>query len=112
MNSTYPRETAKSRIIDVIGKDSIDFRTRIRRQSEQMLRVAGSPNENILTKDLPHLVETISILEHQRDKYKELQDAIWHFGRACLTPLPRDILLESVIGLDGLLVPGGGDLRD
>ena len=40
---------------------------------------------------------------------KGLQQALWHFGRACVAALPRDILLESAIGLDSLLVPGGGD---
>jgi hypothetical protein len=41
----------------------------------------------------------------------DLCQALWHFGRACVASLPRDILLESAIGLDSLLVPGGGDSR-
>jgi hypothetical protein len=36
---------------------------------------------------------------------------LWHFGRACVVVSARDILLESVIGLDSLLVPGGGEAR-
>ena len=96
-------------ILDIIGRDYHDIESRIRRSNERMLRASGWPNENLLTKDLPHLVNIISALKKQRNKYGDIKDAIWHFGRACLTPLPRDILLESVIGLDGLLVPGGGD---
>lgn len=42
-------------------------------------------------------------------KPHDLQQALWHFGRACVGSLPRDVLLESAIGLDSLLVPGGGD---
>lgn len=38
----------------------------------------------------------------------DLSPALWHFGRACIADLSRDILLESAIGLDWLLVPGGG----
>jgi hypothetical protein len=45
------------------------------------------------------------------DTQKDLRGAIWHFGRACVASLPRDILLESAIGLDSVLVPGGGDSR-
>jgi hypothetical protein len=44
-------------------------------------------------------------------KPDDLYQALWHFGRACVASLPRDILLESAIGLDSLLVPGGGDSR-
>ncbi len=41
----------------------------------------------------------------------DLERALWHFGRACVAVLPRDVLLESAIGLDSLLVPGGGEAR-
>ena len=41
----------------------------------------------------------------------DLKQAIRHFGRACIATLHRDILLESAIGLEFLLVPGPGDSR-
>lgn len=40
-----------------------------------------------------------------------LSKAMWLFGRACTTSLARDSLLDAVIGLDSLLVPGGGEGR-
>src|SRR5262249_37484574 len=39
----------------------------------------------------------------------ELGQAIWHFGRACNAQLNRDIILESAIGLELLLVPDHGE---
>lgn len=45
------------------------------------------------------------------NKPDDLQQALWHFGRACISSLPRDALLESVMGLEALLVPGGSDSR-
>jgi hypothetical protein len=56
----------------------------------------------------------VSLIKHFREsavQASDLNQAIWHFGRACVASLPRDILLESVIGLDSLLVPGPGDSR-
>jgi hypothetical protein len=40
---------------------------------------------------------------------EELNDALWHFGRGCVAALHRDVLFESVIGLDRLLVGGQGE---
>ena len=40
-----------------------------------------------------------------------LSKAMWLFGRACTMSLARDSLLDAVIGLDSLLVPGGGEGR-
>ncbi len=41
----------------------------------------------------------------------DLERGLWHFGRACVAVSHRDILLESVIGLESLLVSGGGEAR-
>ena len=41
-------------------------------------------------------------------KSPDLDYAIWHFGRSCISSLNEDILLNSALGLDILLVPGGG----
>jgi len=44
-------------------------------------------------------------------KPDDLRQAPFHFGRACVAFLPRDVLLESVMGLEALLVPGVGDSK-
>lgn len=40
-----------------------------------------------------------------------LSKAMWLFGRSCTASLARDSLLDAVIGLDSLLVSGGGEGR-
>jgi hypothetical protein len=42
---------------------------------------------------------------------KDILDALWYWGKAALTNLPRDKLLESVIGLERLLIPYPGESR-
>ena len=42
---------------------------------------------------------------------EDISNAMWHFGRASVSSLERDILLESSMGLDSILVPGGGDSK-
>jgi hypothetical protein len=42
-------------------------------------------------------------------KTDEVDRALWHFGRSCVSALPRDVLLEAAIGLELLLVPDPGD---
>lgn len=39
----------------------------------------------------------------------ELDQALWHFGRSCVASLPRDVLVEAVMGLDAILVSGSGE---
>ena len=41
--------------------------------------------------------------------YPDLLDVVWMFDRATLAVLPRDVLLESAIGLERLLVHGNGE---
>ena len=43
------------------------------------------------------------------NKSPDLKQAIWHWGRSSTSILPRDIVLEAVIGLERLLVQGGGN---
>jgi hypothetical protein len=42
---------------------------------------------------------------------QNLNGALWFFGRACVATLPRDILLESVMGMDLLVGLPRGDSR-
>ena len=45
------------------------------------------------------------------EKSKDVQAAFWYWGRAALTDLNRDRLLESVIGLEHLLITNSGESR-
>lgn len=67
------------------------------------------------TLDDAALNQCIDLIQRFRDAIQTMEKphdlGLWHFGRACVASLPRDILLESAIGLDSLLVPGGGDSR-
>ena len=54
--------------------------------------------------DLSTLLQS-HISEKSKDDFYQ---ALWHFGRSCVSTLDRDILLEAAIGLDRLLVHGGG----
>lgn len=51
----------------------------------------------------------LEMLSNALKSYHDLQDVMWLFDRATLAVLPRDILLESVTGLERLLVAGNGD---
>lgn len=55
--------------------------------------------------------ELIKDFENASFHNNELKSALWHFGRACVAKQARDIILESAIGLDILLVSGSGDSR-
>lgn len=57
--------------------------------------------------DLSTLLQSQISEKSKEDFYQ----ALWHFGRSCVSTLDRDILLEAAIGLDRLLVPGGGDSK-
>jgi hypothetical protein len=115
-NQAEPTEEGTC-IIEIIGRGFLDIEHRIKRQNARRIwhgdnsgiKTSGWPNTKILEKDLPRLVSIISVLAKQSHTHDEIQDSIWHFGRACLVSLPRDILLESIIGLDGILVPTSAD---
>ena len=55
--------------------------------------------------------ELIRRFRQAAESSSELKDALWYFGRASVAELDRDILLESSIGLETLLVSGSGDSR-
>lgn len=43
------------------------------------------------------------------NEFNDLWDALWFFGRACISTLERDQLIDSVIGLEKLLIFGSGE---
>jgi hypothetical protein len=63
----------------------------------------------ITNKNIDELKSKFNNLISFSKKHKEIDHAIWHFGRACIADLSRDILLESAIGLESLFVHGNGD---
>lgn len=64
----------------------------------------GAESAERIARHIAKLKEAQSVLPSD-----ELGQVLWHFGRACNAVLPRDILLESVIGLEMLLVPDAGE---
>lgn len=85
-------------------KGMLDARLGIFRRDENM----GS----LYKIDEKRMQKCKEIIQNFRNFSKDqLKSALWHFGRACAANQPRDILFESAIGLDLLLVPGSGESR-
>ncbi len=95
-------------VIDIIGRDYLDIPMSFTRYSDPF---AALSELELSVEELPILIDIVRILYEQQQKETNIKNAITYFGRACLVPLYRDVLFESAIGLDGLLVPGGGDSR-
>lgn len=51
----------------------------------------------------------LAMLKCALEKFPDIIDVMWLFDRATLAESPRNILLESVIGLERLLVTGSGE---
>ena len=51
----------------------------------------------------------LSMFKSALNAFPDFRDVMWMFDRATLATLPRDILLESTIGLERLLVEGSGE---
>lgn len=52
--------------------------------------------------------ELLSQLEISLDDHEDIEQALWHFGRACVFEQPRDAFVESMIALESLLVHSNG----
>ncbi|BDZ68273.1 HEPN domain-containing protein [Methanobacterium ferruginis] len=50
--------------------------------------------------------ELIKDYYNTSNQFNDLKDALWFFGRACVDNLERDRLIDSVIGLEIILVQG------
>src|SRR5680860_115620 len=71
-------------------------------------------NYSLNDSDIQHFRDLVKQYRSAREtlnKPEDLDQALWHFGRACVAALPRDVLVESVMGLEALLIPGGGEAR-
>ena len=76
----------------------------LRRRSTQW---AGfQPNDEVVEQLRAHIDE----LQRSVEDVPDLKAAaLWRLGRACSADLPRDQLVEAVIGMESLLVPGPGE---
>jgi len=50
-----------------------------------------------------------AMIQAARERNPSVRQALWYWGRSTLHRLDRDILLDSVIGLESLLVPNPGE---
>lgn len=57
-------------------------------------------------KELNTVTELLKHTPNIRRQSDHLDGALWHFGRSCLAPITRDVLLDAVVGLDHLLAGG------
>jgi len=88
-------------------KGGLDARLGIFRRDENMTYTYRIDEQAI--ERCKKLIMSFREFSESRD---DLLSALWHFGRACVAILSRDILLESAIGLDLLFVPSEpGDSR-
>ncbi len=85
----------------------------------------GRGRSRLIRRDTPlewtPLEASLEVLEHLDSNLRkigpaltgipDLKDALWRFGRACTAQLADDKLVEGVIGLEGLIVPGPGESR-
>ena len=93
----------------VIVRGPGGWRGRTIRRGEGTLRGGSLPNYQItagLTERIARLVESVRAAQTATG---ELEQAVWHFGRACTASMGRDVVLESTIGLEHLLVPDPGE---
>jgi hypothetical protein len=66
---------------------------------------------NFDTNNINTIRELLSTASIWREKSKDIRGAFWYWGRAALADLSRDRLLESVIGLESLLIQNSGETR-
>lgn len=78
----------------------------IRRQG---MGLGSGGKTNLDVGNCQSVVKLLKMLKEAQKVYPDLDDVVWMFDRATLAVLPRDILLESAIGLERLLVHGNGE---
>jgi hypothetical protein len=86
-------------------------RVRTLRRGDTLLRSRSIPRTYMTPEAASRLPEMLAQLDQARALSAEIDSVLWLFGRACTAPLPRDILLDSAIGLEMLLVPSPGESR-
>lgn len=72
--------------------------------------------QQVFSSPVYHLTDTVMRTASERFEsitratanHQGLKDAVWLWGRSATSPLSRDRLLDAVIGMESLLVPGRG----
>jgi hypothetical protein len=97
----------------VIIRGLAGFRGPTLRRQDSGLRSGVVPTTNLSREGLGRAQESLRALREvaNAEGARRLRNAIWLFGRACTAALARDALLDSVVGLDSLLAPGGGESK-
>jgi len=57
------------------------------------------------------LIDKIKKINKWSRESNDLKRAIWRFGRACSAETYEDQLVESIIGMEGLVIPNSGEVR-
>jgi hypothetical protein len=91
---------------DTLG-GSLSYSSGAFRREEKNQGTVYELNENAIKM----AAELIGLATKYKEQSADLKQAFWYFGRGCLADLDRDVLLDSIIGLEHLLVPNPGETR-
>lgn len=95
----------------VVSRGLSGWRMRTLRRGDTLMRSRSLPNVNVTLEVASSLPPLFAELDQARQISNEIDSVLWLFGRACTAVLARDSLLDSVIGLEMLLVPNPGESR-
>jgi hypothetical protein len=93
----------------VILRGPAGWRGRTLRRSDIVVGTRSLPHFQLTNETSKQITSRIDALRKAQKSTAELDQAVWHFGRACNASLARDILMDSTIGLELLLVPDPGE---
>ena len=61
--------------------------------------------------NMPAVAARVARAQHASASVADIADGFWYWSRCCLAALPRDALLEAIVGMEHLLVPDPGESR-
>ncbi|HEX3694518.1 MAG TPA: hypothetical protein VH374_03925 [Polyangia bacterium] len=93
----------------VIIRGPAGWRGRTLRRGDPVVGNRSWPHHRITEDTWRAIAAAIEELKKAESATVELEQAVWHFGRSCTATIGRDIVLESAIGLEHLLVPDSGE---
>ena len=86
-------------------------RVRTMRRGESAFRGSSTGSYEVDSAACGRITQLVGGVRKAQVTTAEVEQAMWHFGRACTAPMGRDAVLESTIGLEHLLVPDAGESR-
>lgn len=105
MLATNSKQLIRELLATTTMQQSITGFFPIRRQAVKI----ESEGAGLDKKGCQSAAKLLEMLKNAAKVYPDLLDVVWLFDRATLAVLSRDILLESAIGLERLLVDGSGE---